>query len=653
VILLVVNVALALALGTRLARLGSPEDGGATGLVRAGLWTCAVIVAVEELLGVARLLGPMQTAAALALANAATFAATRRRWGRRAPRPRAPWTALELGLAAALVAALVTRLWHGLSRETFLYDTLSYHLHAPVTWMHDGRLSIVDAVFGDPAPAYAPSNVELVFLFLMAPVRSDYLASAGQMPFAVLAALAVVAAVRQSGGARAAALAGALAFSFVPEVWQQAPTAMVDVGTAAFLLAALPFLVGLGRGVTTADAAALGLAVGLAAGSKVVGLVYAAPLIAAAIVTLARSGQLRSRAGCVALGAALLAGGFWYARNLLVARNPLYPATVKLGPATIFQGLYDGAVLRTSDYHLPVGDLRALGSLLIEPGLGFALVGALALLRARRPLWGVLACAFLLTFWLVLPHQESRFLFPLWGVVAVALAAPTRQGPPALAWAPLVMALAGSLIQFPTPERWAVAALGLTIGLAAAPIASRLTDRRVVRAGAALAAVATACALGVGLRRYEGRDPAYSVGDELDAPWAWVRANVRGRRVAYTGNNLPFPLAGAGLANDVRYVNVAGAPGDLAHDCARRSPVPATPEPAPCREGARYETWRANLRAAGRDVLFVAALYPGVQRTISADADGFPVERSWADAHPDSFTLRFANSAARIYSVTP
>ena len=50
-----------------------------------------------------------------------------------------------------------------------------------------GASRIVPAVFGDPSPAYAPANVELWFLFLMAPLRSDYLAGVGQLPFAALA----------------------------------------------------------------------------------------------------------------------------------------------------------------------------------------------------------------------------------------------------------------------------------------------------------------------------------------------------------------------------------------------------------------------------------------------------------------------------------
>jgi len=162
-------------------------------------------------------------------------------------------------------------------------------------------------------------------------------------------------------------------------------------------------------------------------------------------------------------------------------------------------------------------------------------------------------------------------------------------------------------------------------------------------------------ALHAGLRAYRARDPGYTVGDELAAAWSWLRADVRGARVAYTGNNLPFPLAGADLANQVRYVNVAGGPDARAHDFPARAPGrgDAGPEPAPYRDSARFETWLANLRAARSDVLFVAALYPSVRRTIAGDGDGFPIERAWADAHPALFRLRHASPAARVYQILP
>jgi hypothetical protein len=101
-------------------------------------------------------------------------------------------------------------------------------------------------------------------------------------------------------------------------------------------------------------------------------------------------------------------------------------------------------------------------------------------------------------------------------------------------------------------------------------------------------------------------------------------------------------------------VNVAGGPHDRLHDFGQRLPPPgrgATPESAPYRDGASFDLWWRNLRAARADVLFVAALDEIVARNVAADGDGFPVERAWADAHPAQFQLRYASPDARVYGI--
>ena len=96
-------------------------------------------------------------------------------------------------------------------------------------------------------------------------------------------------------------------------------------------------------------------------------------------------------------------------------------------------------------------------------------------------------------------------------------------------------------------------------------------------------------------------------------------------------------------------MNVAGPPDARLHDFG--PPGDGTAEPAPYRRGADPGRWLVNLRAARTRILFVAALYPIVRRTIDADGDGFPIERAWADARPAFFHLRYASPAARIYEV--
>ena len=375
-----------------------------------------------------------------------------------------------------------------------------------------------------------------------------------------------------------------------------------------------------------------------------------------------RRPRVRSRDALIALVVLVAAGGFWYLRNIALTGNPLYPVAV---PGLSLPARYGGAEMRAWEYHLPVGDVGALGELLLGAGIAFASAAAIALARAWRGLELALVAALVAIFWLVVPYQESRFLFAAFGVAAVAMARTACQPPPLLGWSLLGVALAGGLLQQPAPR-----VLPLVVAALVAAAAHRLWHRLPAHAGAraapvlaAAAIVALAVAVGAGHRDYQARPRGYTVGDELDGAWAWMEANVHDSGVAYTGTNVAFPLAGRRLGNRVSYVNVAGAPGDRLHDfppAARTSAEPAVyrdgggaarDSGGAARDGGGAARWLDNLRAAGAQVLFVAAMYPIVRRTIDADADGFPVERAWADARPDRFQLRYASPAARIYTL--
>jgi len=650
----------------------APGESRAARLTRQLLWAFATVVVVEGALGALGWLTPVATLIALALLAGGTIAMRRRRpraaKGVELP-PRAPVSSITVGVLAALVAVLALRAWDGLHRTSFLYDTLSYHLHVPATWMHDRRLSIVPAVFGDPSSAYAPSNLELWFLFLMAPLRSDFLAGVGQLPFAVLAAAAIAATVRDNAGSRSAALGSALAFILIPEVWGQLATAMTDLGLAACLLASLPFLLRLydDRHPRREDLLTVAVALGLAAGTK-----YAAATIALPFAALAGGAWLRRRpldlgGAAIALVLMLATGGFWYLRNAVVTGNPFYPVAV---PGLSLPAIYGRMEMRAWEYHLPVTDWGALGGMLVDAGIGFCAAFAVAfgdscrravrgsgafdrdsLPYTRR--WFAISTGLLVAstsiFWFVIPYQESRFLFVVLGVAAAVIgrdAQATLIGTCALA-----VALGAGLIQHLARDSLPMLAVGALAAATWRRRAGRLSDLGIRARGLVVGAVAGALllALAVGARGYARRDPGYSVGDDLERAWTWFRANVRDARVAYTGTNLAFPLAGERLANDVRYVNVAGAPGARLHDFG--PPGDGTPEPAPYRDGARADVWLANLRAARTKVLFVAAMYPIVRRTIEADRDGFPIERAWADARPEIFHLRYTSAAARVYDV--
>jgi hypothetical protein len=286
----------------------------------------------------------------------------------------------------------------------------------------------------------------------------------------------------------------------------------------------------------------------------------------------------------------------------------------------------------------------------------FTLLAAIVFAWRRPPVESGLLLAIVAIFWLLIPYQESRFLFAAFGVAAVAIGRAAARPPAPLDWRFGLLLLAG-LVEYRTPERWLILPAG-ALGASAALAWRRFpapARRSAAIVGLAVAVVGAAAALTIGLGRYRTGDPGYGVGTGIDDAWRWFRANVRGARVAYTGTNLAFPLTGRDLENRVAYVNVAGAPGDRLHDFGHRVPSTeraATPEPAPYRDGASYEVWLRNLRAAGSEVLFVAALDDIAARNVAADDDGFPIERAWADANPTLFHLRYASPDARVYGIS-
>ena len=642
--------------------------------LRGLLGAVAFVVITEAALGFTG-----ATAAATPLiASAALVAgalAVRRAW--RASREPAATTSAPRATAAdafavmALVVALGSRLGAGLHHAggAFTYDVLSYHLHLPASWWAAGRVGVVPTPFGDQAPAYAPANAELTYLLALAATGNLRLAHAGQAAYAALAALAIVATARQLGVTRRLAAGAALAFLFIPEVWQQATGAMADLALAAFLLACLPFLLRLREQRDHRDVLALGTALGLAVGTKYVGAVLALPLLAASAWALVRNagapGWSRGRASG-ALAALLFAcGGFWYIRNAVLTGDPTFPVTLNLGGLTLGRGLYGGPEMRRWLYHLPVTDFEPLLQMFTETGWGFLLClagGLTARLVQRRPLPVAVFAGYIALAWLAIPYQQSRFLFAAWGGGAlVTAAAAARAGRPALRELAFAPAIVGEAWQYPTPARlltaalWAVAA-ALGTRQSPAPALGRPPGRWAAAAPwlgpPAVGLLVLGLIVWTRLPGHADPQPA-RIGDGHDAGWDHARSRLHGRRIAYSGSNLPLPLWGWHLENRIHYVNIAGKLSYVLHDFRSPAPGPVTAEPAPERAHPDLAAWLANLSAAGTDALFVARLYPDVASSMPHDADGFPTERAWADALPDRFRLTFATPDVRIYDVRP
>ena len=151
----------------------------------------------------------------------------------------------------------------------------------------------------------------------------------------------------------------------------------------------------------------------------------------------------------------------------------------------------------------------------------------------------------------------------------------------------------------------------------------------------------------------------YPVAPQIGYTAGWLAledASARPMRVAYAGTNLPFYLFGQRLENQVRYVNVNEHAAFRMHDYHRLftshgEPLAVNSTPDWDRREADESAWLGNMHNQRIDLLFIGYTNAAGGEHNFYDADGFPIERTWADRHPDIFTLIHADPRTRLYSV--
>ena len=258
------------------------------------------------------------------------------------------------------------------------YDSLSYHLIGPATWIQHG--AIVHSKQNTYSDVY-PQDQEALTAWVGTFLHSLQYAGLSTLPFVAMAASAVTMMARNLRVRPHLALVGGLGFIAMPAVFLQASTAYVDIAAAATALSALGFLLVLGSAIAFEKGIARGLAghlvlagiaAGLAAGIKSTGLVIIPVVGVISFVQFVRVTDIRPdqaerttrpRAwvglACWAVPITALAA-FWYLRTWVTWNSPFYPATV-LG----FQGLGTARQLLAANEplqlrHAPFGQVGAM-----------------------------------------------------------------------------------------------------------------------------------------------------------------------------------------------------------------------------------------------------------------------------------------------------
>ena len=430
---------------------------------------------------------------------------------------------------------------------------------------------------------------------------------------------------------------GAIALS-VPALADQAGEARNDIVGIFFLLAAVAIALnawsggqarkGLGKEGGAAGLGPciiVGLAAGLAAGTKLNFLLPAGVLVLGLVVITPRGARLRA---LIAAGlAALAGGGYWYLRNLAHTGNPL-PWIDSLGPISlpapdqalggreahsVFGYLPDGAVW--SDWLLPGfhNGLWVLWPVLLAAALVGLLLALLWSFRVGfRPHSGQNP-----------PRRRDRALSVagLAGLATVLawLVAPTSaSGPDGMprgfesGLRYLAPALVLGLALLPVALRkWHQGAdqghpSNGRILKAPSQLARRLSGRGVPLVGATVA-VLLVTAIGYPVQRHylENRyaDPTFTT-PGLNAAFAWSR-DVSSSRIATTSTR-QYPLFGTDLSNQVQFIG-------------KEQPHGGFKAPTTC------QAWREQLNAGNYDYVVAS------RDRIEPGKPAFPPQARWTE----------------------
>jgi hypothetical protein len=526
------------------------------------------------------------------------------------------------------VIALVFAHWglttkDALDRGIFNFDSLWYHMPYATDMVQSHSvtgLHYTETVFTN---WFYPQNSELLHATGILLTHRDTLSLFLNFAFLALSFLAAWCIGRPYGRGHLTVVAAAIVLECHTLVVREPGAAKDDLVAAALLLAAVAILVNAwsrhrqegmplpggggfpaatgpaGPGAAVWPVAAAGLATGLAVGTKSTAVAMAAALTLAVIV-MAPTGRRWAAFGWWFIPA-LLGGGYWYLRNLVVAGNPL-PQATSIGPISLPhpERLQEGRpnfniVHYATDtgiwrHYFEPGLHQAFGSLWPLVILAAVLGGLLALLRGQDKIirWAGAVTLFGLVAYIFTPLSAAgvdgapvgfainiRYVIPplLLGVALLPLAIRRLDG-----WRQ--WALLGALLLVLVVTDRSDAALrdpartfGIPLALIAVLIPAGLLFARArgatrgIVVGGFVAFVLLVLTIGYPLQRHylEDRFDASSEvpGLQLDSAYQWARGKSHTRigLAGTTAGFLSYGFYGTDLSNHVIYLGEKGPDG--------------------------------------------------------------------------------------------
>lgn len=611
-------------------------------------WWLAQYIVVGAL-GLSGLLTPMWMSFLAAIFSAIAIWITRKRPREIAPLPRRDAIAFRAaaGFVTAFTAAVV---WGFRSLPAMADDPLTYHLPAAAVWLQQGRITIFETWFFNPANTYSPLAGSMFAASLIAPFGNDTAARFMQAPAVQAIFFACVLIARRIGAGFLTATSIAVAVALSRPIVGQAGLAKDDLFLAAFALMAVAEIAR-GREFSFWR---FGVAVGLAVSVKYTAVYTLVPMCLLAIAL-----RMPMKRVLLAACVAFVIAGPWFVRNWVMFGNPLFPVEIRAFGVQVFGGLFvteHSERLRSWDElkevfitgYFGVGYWLAITAVILYAGgITFGvkkLKSAIGRVMLLGPVLGI--GLFILTS----PYREVRFVY-VWICIAILCASfwPARVATCASIAAMVISISTSFQIDWVLDFVWP-AAIGAMLVIACGMNFAR--SRR-VRIGAALI---TAAILG-GLVFVYWKSYVEALAETSHQSWlgkygviadAWNHVRTKlppDETIAYTNSYLTYPLMGARLDRRVVHLPVSRTVTSL-------DKIPRIAKPVSARSMMR-EVLSATQRDADK-ALWIERLRAAKIRYIlivSHGPHGFtPIEARWVRGDRQ-FRRVFSNDSAAIYEL--
>jgi hypothetical protein len=347
-----------------------PDWRGASARLAEVVTGCALLVGIMEVLGTVGLFRLVPMVVGSIAVGSALRLGLRSRSGPRVVRPRAPQpgvTAAVLIVVSVAGAVVVLLLWTGPSLRSFGHgitgaDSIGYHLPHAASYAQTGQIRAIRYTDDAYLTGLYPATSELFHALGIVLMGNDVLSPGINLIWLALTLLAAWCIGSVRGFGSASMLAAALVMATPMMVGSNAGTADNDLLGVFLVMAALALWMRTADTPTTDTRAyrrgsiIAAVAAGLALSVRL-NLLPPVGALTLAAIALAPSGRRRSATGWW-IGGLVLAGGYWYARNLIALGNPLPWFSFGVLPTPHPPPLQQGNNYSLADYAPDPGILR-------------------------------------------------------------------------------------------------------------------------------------------------------------------------------------------------------------------------------------------------------------------------------------------------------